>query len=135
MIKLQTTTAQTLTPGQSLVFTGIWQTGQCKPCPAELFRNNSSSVALTANGIYEAKFSGNIGGTAAGPVQLSIQSSGNNEFTMISTTAAAGDLNNVSADVPIYNVCGLANQITITNTGTVDVNVGIGAILFIKRVA
>ena len=52
-----------------------------------------TDVRLRLNGIYEIVFSGNIGGVAAGAVQLSI-SAGNAVLpgsTMISTTAAAGD--------------------------------------------
>ena len=114
MISLSNTTAQTLTPGQSITFnTVVLHTG----C-AECHRANTSSVKLRAKGIYDVHFSANIGATVAGAAQLSIQLGGDtvNESTMISTTAAAGDLNNVSTAIPVRNCCDDYDRITVTNT-------------------
>ena len=66
MISLSNTTAQTLTPGQSITFnTVVLHTG----C-AECHRANTSSVKLRAKGIYDVHFSANIGATVAGAAQL-----------------------------------------------------------------
>lgn len=134
MIELSNTTAQTLSPGQAITFDQvIFKTG----C-AECHRANSSSVKLRANGTYEVAFSANIGATAAAtPVQLSILLGGESIFdaTMISTTAAVGDLNNVSKTVGIRNCCGDYDRIMVVNTGSTDVTVGAGSSLFIKRVS
>ena len=54
---------------------------------------------------------------------------------MISTTAAAGNLNNVAKTVGVRNCCGDYDRVTIVNTGTSTVTVGAGASLFIKRVS
>ena len=71
----------------------------------------------------------------AGVAQLSIQAGGDTlpESTMISTTAAAGDLNNVAKTIPIKNCCDDYDRITVTNTGTTTVTVGAYPILFISR--
>lgn len=131
MISLSNTTAQTLTPGQSITFnTVVLHTG----C-AECHRANTSSVKLRAKGIYDVHFSANIGATVAGVAQLSIQLGGDtvNESTMISTTAAAGDLNNVSTAIPVRNCCDDYDRITVTNTGTTTVTVGANPVLFVSR--
>lgn len=131
MISLSNTTAQTLEPGQSITFNIVILHTGCGEC----HRNNSSSVKLKARGIYEVSFSANIGATAAGAAQLSIQAGGDTlpESTMISTTAAAGDLNNVAKTIPIKNCCDDYDRITVTNTGTTTVTVGTNPVLFISR--
>lgn len=131
MIVLQTLAAQTLAAGQSLTFARVWQTG-CGEC----FRNNSSSVIARANGIYRVSFTGNVAGTAdATQVQLSVQTAGNTEFTMIETSTLAGDVHNVAGSTDINNCCGLASTITVTNTGTNPVIVSAGALLTVAREA
>lgn len=135
VIILSNTTAQTLAPGQAMTFdTKVLHTG----C-AECHRNNSGAVAFRANGaIYECKFTGNIGSTAAGDAQIALVVSGAPlpETTMISTIAAAGDVNNVSCDTAVKTCCGIGEEsVTVVNTGTTTVNVGANPCLFIKRVA
>ena len=134
MIELSNTTAQTLTTGQAITFDKvIFKTG-CGECN----RTASNSVKLRANGTYEISFSANIGATTATTAaQLTIQLGGESLYdgTMISTTAAAGDLNNVSKTVGVRNCCGDYDRVTIVNTGTASINVGVGASLFIKRVS
>lgn len=135
MIILSNTTDQTLTPGQSITFdTVVFRTRN----GAECHRDNTSSVRLCAKGgVYEIDFHANIGATAQGVAQLAIQLSGDTlpSTTMISTTAAAGDLNNVSASTLVRNCCASSDRITVTNTGTTDVTIGANPSLMVKRQA
>ncbi len=135
MIILSNSIAQTVLPGQSLSFdTSILKTG----C-AECHRAGSGAVNLTAkNSIYEIKFTGNIGATAEGTAQLAISANGSplDETTMISQTAAAGDLNNVGCDTALKTCCcNACESITVINTGTNELNIGSDPCLFIKRIA
>lgn len=131
MIVLSNTTEQTLLAGQSITFDKvILHSGN-----GECHRRNTGSVKLRCNGIYEVEFSGNIGGTVAGPVQLSIQIGGETlpETTMISTAGAVGDLNTVATATRLRNCCGDYDRITVTNTGTSDVVVGANSALVVGR--
>lgn len=134
MIILTNTVSQELAPGQSLTFNlKVLHTGKC-----ECFREGSGSVILRQrNAIYGIAFSANIGATvAAGAAQLDIESNGSPlvETTMISTTAAVGDLNNVAKCTAINTCCCGPESITIVNTGETTVVVEDPS-LFIKRIA
>lgn len=121
MIVLSNTTTQTLNPGQAIVFDDVLlHSGSC-----ECHRKNTAAVKLRANKIYDVHFNGNIGAVAAGPAQLAIQLGGVTlpETTMISQTAAAGNLNNVSAETAVRNCCGDYDRITVVNTGTAPITV------------
>lgn len=134
MINLSNTTEQTLAADQSITFDLVpLHTGRC-----ERHRDGSSIVTLGMNGaIYEIDFSANIGGTAAGAVQLSVMLDGEplREGTMISTTAAAGDLNNVAKPGIKIRNCDCCGRISVQNTGTTELTVGVGSLLSIKRIA
>ena len=134
MIELSNTTAQTLTTGQAITFDKVLLKTGC----AECHRTNTSSVKLCAKGTYVISFSGNIGAEAATtPVQLAIQLGGDTIVgsTMISETAASGDLNAVAKTVPVRNSCCDYDRVTVVNTGTNSVSVGANSILFIRRVS
>lgn len=130
------TAAQTLEPGQSLVFDDVIMkcgNGECHP------QRSGTNIKLCGKGIYDLFFHANIGGTAAGAVQLSIMLGGSPllETTMISNTAAAGDLNSVSAGT-FVNTCTCCcdpgfNNVTVTNTGTTAVTVGANSAFKIAR--
>ena len=96
MIELSNTNAQTLSAGQSVIFdVTLLHTG----C-AEFHRPNSAPTRLTQkNAIYEISYNGNIGATTAeeGQISLAINGSPLPETTAKVITAAAGDLQNVSA--------------------------------------
>jgi len=131
MISLSNTTAQTLAPGQSITFnTVVLHTG-CGEC----HRANTPSVKLKYKGIYEVSFSANIGSTTVGIAQLAIQAGGDTlpESTMISTTAVAGNLNNVAKTIAVRNCCDDYDRITVTNTGTTTVTIGANPVLFVSR--
>lgn len=133
MIVLTNTTAQTLSPGQSITFnTEVLHTG----C-AECFRLNSTGVKLRCQGIYEVNYGANVTNTAAGPVQLSIQIGGStlSETTRISTPSTVGNVNAISATTAVKNDCGGYDRITVTNTGTTSIVVNPNSSLYIRRVA
>lgn len=133
MIILTNNASQELAPGQSLTFdTEILHTG----C-AECHRVGSGAVTLRQQqAIYDVHFSANIGATAPGVAQLAIFINGSPlpSTTMISTTSAAGDVNNVAKDTGIRTCCCGPETCTIVNTGDTTVVVE-NSTLFIKRVA
>lgn len=134
MIELSNTSALTLAPGQALTFDSVLLKGGC----VESHRANSSIVTLKAKcAIYEIHFAANIAGTAAGPIQLSIELDGEPlaETTMISTPTAAASANNVATATLIRTDSTCCGRVAVVNTGTSDVVVSPNAALFVKRVA
>lgn len=134
MIEVSNTTAQTLAAGQAITFDKVLLKTGC----AECHRANTSSVKLCSRGTYVVSFSSNIGADAATTaVQLPIQLGGDTIIgsTMTSTTATSGDLNSVSTTVPVRNYCCDYDRVTIVNTGTTAVTVGVNSTLFIRRVS
>lgn len=100
--------------------------------------DNTGSVKMRANGIYEASFAGNISGAVAGtPVQLAFQLGGATmpETTMVATPGAANASNNVATSTLIKNCCGDYDRITVTNTGTTDVTVAANSAFIVRRLA
>ena len=133
MIILTNSASQEVAPGQSLIFdTEILKTG----C-AECHRTGSGTVMLRMQkAIYEIKFSANIGATAPGAAQIAIGVNGDPlpETTMVSTTAAASNVNNVSSDTAFRTCCCGIETVTIENTGETTVVVE-NPLWFIKRIA
>ena len=135
MIILSNSTAQTLAAGQSVTFDLIKRKAGC----GEGFMQGGNAVWLKGNNAgasYDVSYGANIGATAPGQAQLSIQFNGVtlNETTAISTTATAGDLNNVSRATNIPTGCGFGNgTVTLTNTGTTEITVGANSVLKISR--
>lgn len=132
MITVSNTTDQTLAPGESITFDLVTFHSGC----AEYHRNGSSSIVLKClNGTYNVDFSTNVGATAQGVAQLSVMLDGEALVggTMISTTAAAGDLNNVAKPgLKVRNTGG--DRISVTNTGTTTVTIPAkAALLSVKR--
>ena len=134
MIILSNTIAQTLNPGQSATFDTIILHKGCSEC----FRKGSGAVTLRKQGAtYEVDFSGNIGAVAPGAAQLNIFLNGSplSETLMISTTAAAGDLNNVAKRTAVDTCCCGCETCTVVNTGDTPLTLGANPLLYIKRVA
>lgn len=132
MILLTNTGPQTIPVGGSVAFdTVIFQSGN-----GECHRNGSGTVTLRAKGIYALTFSGNIGGTAAGPVELTVEIGGEPlaETTMDSVTAAAGDLANVSTTTAVRTCCTGTERVTVVNTGDAELTVE-NPTLFVRRLA
>lgn len=137
MIVLSNSIAQTLAPGQSLIFNlEVLHTG-CGEC----YRNGSGSVGLRAvDAVYSCEFRANVASaTESLPVQLTLQMSGSPvpETTMISTPSTANAFNNIGCATYISTCCknGGCGAITVTNTGVNPITVGANPCLRIKRVA
>ncbi len=139
MIELSNSNALVLAPGQSATFdTVILHTG----C-AESHRINSGSVNLTRkNAVYEVSYNVNIGATEAeteAQVALSLDGAALPETTQKVMTAAAGDLQGVSAStfVSTGTPCCyfVASALTFTNTGTSTINLDANPRFSVKRVA
>lgn len=133
MLVLTTTADVELAPGEVLVFDEVLLRSGCGEC----HRRNTGIIKMRANGIYNVHFHGNIGATAQGVAQLAAQIGGVTlpETVMISTTAAAGDLNNVSMSTKNKNCCGDFDQVTIVNTGATTVTVRAGALFSVNRLS
>lgn len=134
MIILSNSIAQTVSPGQSIIFdTVILKTGS-----AECFEADTGAARLRfKNAIYELHFNGNIGATKAGSAQIAISFDGSLliETTMISRTATARDLNNVGAETAI-KTCSCDNgAVMIVNTGESNITIDENSMLYIRRIA
>ena len=133
MIELSNSNAQVLAAGQSATFDLVILHSGCGEC----HRPNSGSIELAQrNAIYEASFNCNIGGVVAGDAQISLTVNGSplNETTSKVVSAAAGDLQNVSASTFIRTFCCGNNSILLTNTGTTDINLDANPRLSVKKI-
>lgn len=131
MIVLSNSTAQTLSPGQSMTFDEFLLHTGCGEC----WRKNTGSVKLRSNGVYEIHFSANVdGATAEGPVELalSLGDAAMPETTMISSVTG---VNNVATATAIKNCCGDYDRVSVKNTGTTTVTISANPVLYIKRVS
>lgn len=137
MINLSNTTEQVLLPGQSITFDlTLLHTGCCPR--AERHRTGSANVELVRGDIFDIDFSANIAGEAAGAIQLSVMLDGEAlpEGTMISTPAAANEVNNVARPGIKIRKIGCSNTVSVRNTGTANIILPAkSALLSIKRVA
>ena len=134
MIELSNSTTQTLESGQAILFD---VTNLKTRCTAECHRAGMSDIKLRLPGIYEVAFSGNIAGVAAGAVQLSI-SAGNAVLpgsTMVATSTAAGDSNNVAKTMLLGTGCGMYDVIRIVNSGAGALTVAPGANIVIRKLS
>lgn len=133
MVQLTNTTTITINPGESVYFDRIIiNTGSCT-----CYRDFSPSVKMASRGIYLITFSGNISGSTAGsPVQLAFNIGGSvvNQSIMISTPAAADDLNNVSKQLYYPNCCDDFSRVAVVNNGTNAVTLASGAIFSVKKI-
>ena len=132
MIILTNSVSQELAPGQSLTFdTVVLHTGRC-----ECHRPGSGAVIMRQQGaMYDISAGGNIGATAPGVAEISVFINGSplNETVMQSTTAAAGDLNNVFRNTGVQTCCCGPETCTIVNSGTTTITVE-NPLLKIKRI-
>ena len=136
MIELSNTNAQVLPAGQSAVFNLVLLHTGC----AECHRPTSGVINLAQkNAIYEVSYNANIGATTAGEtaqIAITFDNSPLQETTGLKITAAAGDLENVSASTFVKTCCcSAAGSILLTNTGTTEINIGAYPRLSVKRVA
>lgn len=135
MIVLTNTLSQTLQPGEVVTFNDVTLHTGC----GEFFRQNSGSIGLKACGIYEVDFSANVGGTvAASPVELTIAIGDSPllETEMISQpTDATTEFNNISSGTYVATANGVANTITVKNTGVNPIIIAPNPQLRVRRVA
>ena len=134
MIQVSNSTAQTLSPGQSLTFDSVLLKSGC----AETHRVNSGIVTLRSNcGIYEIHFTGNVSAPSASPIQLAIQLDGETlpETTMYEEITTPGVGQSVAAATLVRTGAGCCGRIGVVNTGTTTISVLANTSLFIKRIA
>lgn len=128
MIELTNSAPIVLLPGASASFDRVRvNTGGCT-CSRNVMP--AGNIRMTARGVYQINFSGNISGATAGtPVQLSIAVGDVTlpESLMISTPSAADALNNVSKTLYYANECNEFSRARIVNSGTETVTIGTGA--------
>lgn len=129
MIVVSNTTAQTVEPGDTLVFNEvIMRRGNC-----ECHRKGSGSVKLRSNGVYEIHFSANIdGATADAPAQLALNL-GESPLLETTMTSSATGVNNVATTTALFNCCGDYDRVSVKNIGTVPVTISPNPSLVIHR--
>lgn len=133
MIVLSNTAAQTLTPGESLIFDNtVIQSGS-----AEHHADNSASVLMLKPGMYEIHFTGNVAGvTDESTMMLGVRVGSNTllETTMMKTACLKECYSNVaSATIVRCETKGM--DIGVTNIGTTPITIAPHSSIFIKRVA
>lgn len=121
MLQISNTSAQTLTPGQSIVFDSrnFLHSG-CGEC-FSLQLPASAKLCGNCGSIYNIEFSGNITASApATPITLAITISGQTLATTIMNAkpVAAGDLVNVNTGTLFRIACCDADRVSVTNVGT-----------------
>lgn len=136
MIQLSNSTAQTLAPGQALVFDVIVNKS-CR-CRNECFSSQMpTSVKLTGGcgSVYDVEFSGNVSGAAGDQLQLAIAVLGQPipVTTMDSTPSAANQLNNVSNGTYIPITCADLDRVSIINSGTTNLTVAPNSNFRVRR--
>lgn len=134
MIEVTNLTAQTLQPGQALVFDRtVLRTRNGCECHSD---QTPETVKLCCKGIYSVSFSGNISGDAAATaVQLSIALGGTAIPTSVmnSVSVAANDVNNVATRIPVRICCGDLTRLSVINSGTTPVTVAANSAFTIIR--
>lgn len=132
---------QTVAVNQDVLFNAVSVRG----CPSILHREGSGLVTLRGlvNGQCRARFRVSFGaniavptGETVGPIELTIAINGEGvpSSRMASTPLDVENYNNVSADIFIDVPIGCCTQLSITNTGTIPVNVQ-NANMIVERVA
>lgn len=137
MIELTNSSALTLTAAGGSGSTAIFDTTFLKCGHTECTRSGTGSIKLCCKGVYEIRFTGNIGTSGTtGVAQLNISIGGVNfpQGLITSETSTDGDLNAVERTFYVNNCCGDYDRITITNTGTTPVTIGAGAIFSATKV-
>lgn len=133
MIVLSNTTAQTLKPGESLIFDNTVIQSGC----AEYHSDHSSSVLILKPGMYEIHFTGNVAGIEdESTLRLGIRVGSNtlSETTMMKTVCHKEHYSNVAA-ATIVRCENKGKAIGVTNIGAVPIVIAPHSSIFVKRVA
>lgn len=120
MLVLTNTNEQVLAPGQAITF-DLTLLRTCSN--AERLNNGTGNPELVNGNIFDIDFSANIAGQAAGQIELSVYYDGDviPATQMISTPAAANELNNVARPgikVRKGGCCKESKTITVRNSST-----------------
>lgn len=133
MIVLSNTNAQTLMPGESLIFDNTVIQSGC----AEHHADNSASVLMLKPGMYEIHFTGNVAGVKDKSTMMVGVRVGSNtllETTMMKTACLKECYSNVaSATIVRCETKGM--DIGVTNIGTTPITIAPHSSIFVKRVA
>lgn len=133
MIVLSNTNAQTLTPGESLIFDNTVIQSGC----AEHHADNSASVLMLKPGMYEIHFTGNVAGTeddSTAKVAVRVGPNTLSETTMMKTACPKEYYSNVAA-ATIVRCETKGKDIGVTNIGAAPIVIAPHSSIFIKRVA
>ena len=133
MIVLSNTNAQTLTPGESLIFDNTVIQSGC----AEHHADNSASVLMLKPGMYEIHFTGNVAGIEdESTLRLGIRVDSNtlSETTMMKTVCRKEYYSNVAA-ATIVRCETKGKDIGVTNIGAAPIVIAPHSSIFVKRVA
>lgn len=133
MIVLSNTTAQTLTPGESLIFDNTVIQSGC----AEHHSDHSSSVLILKPGMYEIHFTGNVAGIeddSTTKVAVRVGPNTLSETTMMKTVCRKEYYSNVAA-ATIVRCETKGKDIGVTNIGAVPIVIAPHSSIFVKRVA
>ena len=133
MIVLSNTDAQTLMPGESLIFDNTVIQSGC----AEHHAEHSASVLMLKPGMYEIHFTGNVAGVLdESTMMLGVQVGSNTllETTMMKTVCLRGYYSNV-ASATIVRCETKGTDIGVTNIGTTPITIAPHSSIFVKRVA
>ena len=133
MIVLCNTTAQTLKPGESLIFDNtVIQSG----CAEHHSDHNTTNLKLKP-GIYEIHFTGNVAGIEdESTLRLGIRVGSNtlSETTMMKTVCHKEHYSNVAA-ATIVRCETKGKDIGVTNIGAAPIVIAPHSSIFVKRVA
>lgn len=129
MIVLSNTAAQTIQPGESVVFNRVVQRSGCDT----LWSCGTGPLHIKC-GIYALEFTGNVGGAAATQPNLAITVDGVTlpETTMTVTTALDTDTFNVHASTRRRN-CFAGSVVGVKNVGTTPVTLQANPALVVER--
>lgn len=133
MIVLSNTTAQTLTPGESLMFDNTVIQSGC----AEHHSDHSSSVLILKPGMYEIHFTGNVAGIeddSTTKVAVRVGPNTLSETTMMKTVCRKEYYSNVAA-ATIVRCETKGMDIGVTNIGAAPIVIAPHSSIFVKRVA
>lgn len=136
MTELTNSAAITLPAGATAVFDSEFLSQRCNDCTT-CSKNGTGVIKMCCGGVFEVRFTGNIGVSAAtGLAQLAIRIDGTDypQGQIRSETATAGNLNSVERTFYISNCSCDCSRVSLVNTGTTPVTIGIGAILSVKKV-
>ena len=129
MIVLSNQTAQTIQPGESVLFNEIVQRSGC-----DTFWQGGTGPLHIKCGIYGVEFTGNVGGAPGTQPNLAITVDGTvlPETTMTVTTAVDTDVYNIHASTRRKNCFG-GSIVGVKNIGTTPVVLQANPALVVER--